>query len=173
MLMNYIKKASLAAVLAVFLMIQPVAAQSPIIAPAPKIIQAEPFIYDEISIETQSGPVHDFKIELALTPRQQAKGMMGRTFMPEDSGILFVFRDVAPRSFWMKNTLIPLDMVFVARDGTINQVHDSAIPHDLTPVKSDAPAYAVLELKGGISAQLGIKQGDKINHAFFKHIDSK
>lgn len=173
MLAPWIRKIALSAVLAMFLMASPVGAQSPIIAPAPQIIQAEPFIHDEIVIESQSGPSHIFKIELALTPRQQAKGMMGRTFMQDDTGMLFVFNSIAIRSFWMKNTLIPLDMIFVARDGTINQVHDSAVPHNLTPVKSDAPAYAVLELRGGVSAELGIKKGDKINHAFFKHIDSK
>lgn len=148
-------------------------AQSPIIFPTPKIIEAEPFIHDELKIESQDGQTHNFKIELALTPRQQAKGMMGRTLMPEDTGMLFVFKNVATRSFWMKNTLIPLDMLFIARDGTINQVHDSAIPHNLTPVVSKQPAYAVLELKGGISKQLAIKSGDKIDHTFFKSEDSK
>lgn len=120
-----------------------------------------------LSIIASNGRRHDFKIELALTAQQQIHGLMNRTEMDEDAGMMFFFAREEPRSFWMKNTLIPLDMIFIARDGTIINVHDSAIPGDLTGIKSEAPAIAVLELNGGIAKKLKIQAGDKIHHPFF------
>ena len=120
-----------------------------------------------LSIVTKDGQRHDFKIELAVTPQEQAQGLMGRTEMPKDAGMLFFFNDFVERSFWMKNTLIPLDMIFMDEEGVIVKIHDSAIPNDLTSIKSGAPARAVLELNGGISKTLGIKAGDQIHHVFF------
>lgn len=120
-----------------------------------------------LTIITAEKKRHDFTVEVALTPAQQQKGLMNRTEMAKDAGMLFFFGEEAERSFWMKNTLIPLDMIFIKGDGTIVKVHDSAIPNDLTSVKSGAPASAVLELNGGVAKTLGIKAGDKVHHAFF------
>lgn len=120
-----------------------------------------------LSIITVGKKRHDFTVEVALTPAQQQKGLMNRTEMAKDAGMLFFFGEEAERSFWMKDTLIPLDMIFIGGDGTIVKVHDSAIPNDLTSVKSDSPAAAVLELNGGVAKTLGIKAGDKVHHAFF------
>lgn len=122
-----------------------------------------------LSIVTKEGKRHDFKIELALTEVQQNQGLMNRTEMPRDAGMLFYFSDFAERSFWMKSTLIPLDMIFMDEQGVITHVHDSAIPNDLTSVKSGGPARAVLELNGGVAKALGIKAGDQVRHAFFKN----
>lgn len=118
-------------------------------------------------IVSRDGKRHDFKIELALTRQEQAKGLMDRTEMAKDAGMLFFFRQEEERSFWMKNTLIPLDMIFIRKDGAIGKVHDSAKPQDLTSVKSDGPAMAVLELNGGTARKLGIVAGDMVHHAFF------
>ncbi|MFK7840427.1 MAG: DUF192 domain-containing protein, partial [Bdellovibrionales bacterium] len=106
-------------------------------------------------------------IELALTPEQQAKGLMFRAEIPNDYGMLFVFNEEAPRSFWMKNTLIPLDIIFVKRNGEILHIHENAVPLDLTPIRSDGNAYAVLEINGGLSKTLGLNSGDKIDHSVF------
>ena len=122
-----------------------------------------------ISIVTKDGKRHDFKIELALTDAQRNQGLMNRTEMARDAGMLFYFEDFAPRSFWMKNTLISLDMIFMDEQGVITHIHDSAIPNDLTSVKSGGPARAVLEVNGGVSKTLGIKPGDQVHHVFFKN----
>jgi len=118
-------------------------------------------------IVSRDGKEHGFNIELALTPQQQQIGLMNRTEMPKDEGMLFVFPDESEHGFWMKNTLIPLDMVFIKRDGTIHHIHDSAKPNDLTSIPSQGPVLAVLELNGGIAKKLGIVPGDKIKHPFF------
>lgn len=122
---------------------------------------------DQLIITTQAGQKHAFKIELALTPQQQEKGMMFRTEMAENAGMLFYFSEEAPRAFWMKNTLIPLDMIFIKKDGRILNIHENAIPNDLTSIPSNGPAIAVLEINGGISRKLGIQAGDKIEYILF------
>ena len=121
----------------------------------------------QLTIIARDGKSHLFHIELALTPQQQAQGLMGRTEMAEDAGMLFLFPAEGERGFWMKNTLIPLDMIFIKKDGTIHHVHDSAKPNDLTSVKSNGPVLAVLELNGGVAKKLGIVAGDKVKHPFF------
>lgn len=120
-----------------------------------------------LTIISRDGKNHVFNIELALTQQQQIKGLMGRTEMAADAGMLFYFPQEEERGFWMKNTLIPLDMIFIKKDGTILRVHDSAKPNDLTSVKSNGPAIAVLELNGGTAKRLGIMDGDKVRHPFF------
>lgn len=139
--------------------------QVPIKIPAP-----EPLLRDVITIRTQDNQNFKFNIELALTPQQQARGMMFRNFMAEDSGMLFLFKKEEPRSFWMKNTLIPLDLLFVAKDGEIHHVHSRAKPQDLTQITAKRPAMAVLEIKGGMADILGITPGDKILHPYFRNI---
>lgn len=138
-----------------------------------EIRQVGPAAYrDEIKTEklvivTATGQTHTFAVEVARTPPQQAYGLMNRQSMPPNQGMLFTFQTEAGRSFWMKNTLIPLDMVFIRADGTIHHIHENAIPHDLTPVLSNGPVKAVLEVNGGRMSALGIKKGDKVRHKFF------
>lgn len=122
---------------------------------------------EKLLIVTASGKRHGFDVEVAHTPPQQAYGLMNRKSMPQDHGMLFIFQTEAGRSFWMKNTLIPLDMVFIRADGTIHHIHENAIPQDLTPVLSNGPVRAVLEVNGGRMEALGIRPGDKVNHRFF------
>lgn len=122
-----------------------------------------------LTIETQSnGPVV-FHVELAVYPDEQERGLMHRTSMPEDAGMLFVFGTVEHRAFWMKNTLIPLDMIFISEDGTINHIHHSAKPLDLSKVTSEYPVKAVLEINGGVADKMGLAEGDKIIHPVFRN----
>lgn len=120
-----------------------------------------------LSIIAQDGKRRDFKIELAITSQQQIHGLMNRTEMPKNAGMLFVFPDEAERSFWMKDTLIPLDMLFIQKDGTIHHIHENAVPNDLTSIPSNGPVTAVLELNGGAAREFGIHEGDKAHHVFF------
>lgn len=120
-----------------------------------------------VIIETQSGQSHAFSVELALTPEQQSQGLMNRTQLDDDKGMLFYFNEAREQSFWMKNTLIPLDMLFIKQSGRIHHIHENAIPHDLTPVKSMGEVVGVLEINGGLSRKLGIQPGDTIKHPFF------
>lgn len=120
-----------------------------------------------LQIQTQSGKLYNFGVELALTPAEQSKGLMYRTVLPENAGMLFYFGANQPRSFWMRNTLIPLDIIFIKLDGTIHHIHENAIPKDETPISSLGSVGAVLEINGGLSRKLGIQPGDKIKHQFF------
>lgn len=122
----------------------------------------------KVSITSADGVVHEFKVELALTPEQQEMGLMHRESMPEDSGMLFVFGDEKERAFYMKNTLIPLDMIFIKKNGVIGYIHENAIPHDLTSILSNGKAYAVLEINGGVSSKRGIKAGDVVKGSYFE-----
>ena len=103
-----------------------------------------------------------FRVELASTPFEQAKGLMFRTAMGPDEGMVFPFDRPRGASFWMRNTVIPLDLIFVAPDGRISNIAANAIPYDETPLYSDGEAKAVLELNGGRAAELGIKPGDRV-----------
>lgn len=108
-------------------------------------------------------------VELALNNAQQARGLMFRTYMPSDHGMLFVFNDEDKRTFWMKNTLIPLDLLFIARDGEIHHIHHNAKPQDLTRITSERDSYAVLEINGGMADKLGIVEGDYVIHSSFRN----
>ena len=124
---------------------------------------------EKLIIQTAEGKAHKFKVELAVETEQIIMGLMHRDSMPQNHGMLFYFGgEEEPRRFWMKNTLIPLDMLFVKGDGTIHHIHENAIPKDLTGVPSQGPVAAVLEINGGVAKTLGLKKGDKVKHHFFK-----
>jgi uncharacterized membrane protein (UPF0127 family) len=122
---------------------------------------------ETLSITRADGHQIDLVIETADTPQTRTVGLMFRKFMPKDNGMLFLFDEEEERAFWMRNTLIPLDMIFIKKDGVIRHIHANAIPHDDTPVPSDGPASAVLEINGGRAAELGLKPGDVVHHARF------
>ena len=103
-----------------------------------------------------------FKVELALTPAEQAEGLMFRTSMPRMAGMLFVYPRTQEVGFWMRNTLIPLDMIFLDESGTVVKVHANAIPRDETVIRSGAPTRAVLEINGGMAETLGIEEGAEL-----------
>lgn len=103
-----------------------------------------------------------FAVELARTPEEQARGLMFRESMPRMAGMLFVYEAPRDVSFWMRNTLIPLDMVFLDEAGVVVRVHENAVPLDETPIRAGAPTLAVLELNGGLARKLGIRPGDEL-----------
>ena len=116
------------------------------------------FVVIEISIKP--GSERDdlsFKVKLAETEAQRRYGLMFTPNLPKQQGMLFVFETDAPRQFWMKNTQIPLDMLFFASDGRLVNIVHSAVPFSLTARNSAGPARYVLELNGGIARKIGIR----------------
>lgn len=122
---------------------------------------------DEVVIRTEGGAELRFTVELAVTPDQQRHGLMFREEMAMDEGMLFLFDTVQPRSFWMRNTLISLDMLFIAPDGRILNIAERTVPQTDDSHPSAGPASAVLEINGGLSALLGISAGDLVLHDAF------
>ncbi|NVO55369.1 DUF192 domain-containing protein [Rhodobacteraceae bacterium B1Z28] len=108
-----------------------------------------------------------FNIELAVTPQERSRGLMFRESLPDRSGMLFVFDPPQPVAFWMKNTLIPLDMIFLDQTGTVTRVHEGAVPGDLTPVEGGDSVFAVLEINAGLSSRYLITPGTQMRHEVF------
>ena len=121
---------------------------------------------EELAIVTANGR-HVFRVEIADDPDERAQGLMFRKSLPADAGMLFLSGRNEVQSFWMKNTEIPLDMLFIARDGRIVDMHERAVPFSLETISSKVPVWAVLELPGGSAARLGIKLGDRVEHRAF------
>ena len=128
--------------------------------------QLQRFETSTLTIDTGKGAEH-FNVELARTPAQQEQGLMFRRELAPDAGMLFVFGQTQPAVFWMKNTLIPLDMVFIAADGRVADIHERAVPLSEANIVSKVPVKAVLELNGGTVARLGIMPGDLVHDAQF------
>lgn len=105
---------------------------------------------------------HRFTVEIARTDAQQQHGLMGRTEMAPGTGMIFPFSPPKIASFWMKDTLIPLDMVFIRADGSIDRIAENTIPESLEPVASGGEVAAVLELPGGTTAELGIDESARV-----------
>lgn len=110
-----------------------------------------------------------FSIELAQTPQERSRGLMFREHLPAQSGMLFVFERPQRVAFWMKNTLIPLDMIFVDRTGTVTHVHEGAIPGDETPIPGGDQVYSVLEINAGLASRYGISVGTVLRHKVFSN----
>ena len=110
---------------------------------------------------------HAFAVEVARTDAQRAKGLMFRRSMPQNAGMLFDFEVERNISMWMKNTYIPLDMVFIRADGTVVGVARDTTPFSEEPIPSGAPASAVLEVNAGTAARIGLAPGDKALHPLF------
>lgn len=115
-----------------------------------------------VVIRTARGS-HRFDVEVAATPQEQEKGLMFRKELAADGGMLFPMEPPRTASFWMKDTLIPLDMIFIHTDGTIAFLKSDAQPYSRIPVSAGVPVAAVLELRGGRAAELGIAEGDLVN----------
>jgi hypothetical protein len=123
---------------------------------------------ETLVIQTQSGTKYSFKVEIADTPEKNEQGLMFRTAMPADHGMLFELGAEGNVAFWMKNTLIPLDIIFVGRKGNIVRIAENATPESLAPIPAGAPVTGVIEFNGGIAAKMGLKPGDKVIHPFFQ-----
>ena len=122
---------------------------------------------EALQIVTATG-THDFQVEIAKDEASRARGLMDRRFMPPDHGMLFEFDREAPEAFWMKDTYIPLDMIFISRAGVVTNIAANAEPLSERAIPSGPPCMAVLELNGGAAARIGLKLGDKVRHPFFR-----
>ncbi len=117
----------------------------------------------QVMLCVKSAPkTHEFTTEIAGTSMEQAKGMMFRTEMPDNTAMIFPFPEPKTASFWMKNTVIPLDIIFVRPNGSIESIAENAVPYSTEPVLSGEPVGAVLEIRGGLAAELGIQPGDMV-----------
>ena len=124
--------------------------------------------YDVEPLQIESAGVrHQFTVEMALTPAQQMQGLMFRQTMEGDAGMLFVHERVRYASMWMRNTILPLDMLFIEDTGRISHIVERTVPQSLETISSRAPVLAVLELNAGTVARLGLSIGDRVLHPAF------
>ena len=126
----------------------------------PAAAQSAP-LREELVVLTAAGE-HRFQVEIADEPRERARGLMFRRVMAADAGMLFDFEEEQPASFWMRNTYIPLDMLFIRGDGIIESIGERTTPLSEKSVRSRGPVRYVLEINGGLSDQLGIEAGDSV-----------
>jgi len=122
---------------------------------------------ERMVIVGREGRRHDFTVEMAITPEHQTIGLMFRTEVKPDEGMIFDWGTPRESSMWMRNTLVPLDMVFIAADGRIIRIAERTVPLSLTPINSGGPVRATLELQGGITERLDIRVGDRVLHRMF------
>ena len=115
-----------------------------------------------LTVTTLKGP-HAFSVEVARSPQEQAQGLMFRTAMGPDEGMLFPYDQAQVLSFWMKNTVLKLDLVFIDEQRRIINIVENAVPYSEQSIRSDAPGVAVLELNGGRTRELGIVAGNKVD----------
>lgn len=121
---------------------------------------------ETLEIVTQTG-VRAFAVEVVANDEERSKGLMFRKELPEGNGMLFDFKVEAPVSFWMKNTYIPLDMIFIRGDGRIASIAENTEPLSERLIPSSGPVRGVLEVIGGTARKLGIKPGDQVAHRIF------
>jgi uncharacterized membrane protein (UPF0127 family) len=152
----FLRKACVAAVLAC--MIAGAAAAQSLVGFAPS----------RLDVVTAAGGRHPFTVELAETPEQLAQGLMFRSQMAADAGMMFDFGRPRPVTMWMKNTLLPLDMLFIDETGRVTGIHERAIPGSLAVIGSPGPVKSVLELNGGTAQRLGLRVGDMVEHPWFR-----
>lgn len=121
---------------------------------------------DAVNISNQ-GNLMRFSVEIADDDAERNRGLMFREEMPRGAGMLFVFDPPRAVSFWMRNTLIPLDMIFADRRGVVTRVHANAIPGDETPIPGGDDIYTVLEINGGLAERYGITPGAQMQHPVY------
>jgi uncharacterized membrane protein (UPF0127 family) len=128
---------------------------------------------EEIVQITGDFGVVQFTVEVADTAQERARGLMFREHMAPFSGMLFIYEHEQSVSFWMKNTVIPLDMIFTDQNGRIASIHENAVPHDLSPIFGGDDIYAVLEVNAGVSKRLDLKIGDILQHPAYGNSTSQ
>ncbi len=131
------------------------------VIPVPQNLKFEP-----LEIQTAKGPV-PFRIEFMRTPEEQARGLMFRQTLADDQGMLFDFGVDRPVTMWMKNTYLPLDMIFATSDGRIHRIEENTEPFSERTIASGVAVRAVLEVKAGTARRYGIKPGDRLVHGMF------
>lgn len=125
------------------------------------------FPQGELTIATAAGARHAFRVEIAVTPAQRAQGLMYRTELAPDAGMLFVYENEGQIAMWMKNTFVSLDMLFLSRRGEILRIAERTVPHSTATIPSGGLAKGVLEVPAGTAARLGIAPGDRVLHPAF------
>ncbi|MGO9388624.1 DUF192 domain-containing protein [Rhodoblastus sp.] len=110
---------------------------------------------------------HVLQVEVMRDEAGREQGLMNRRYLPADRGMLFEFGMEQPVLMWMKNTYIPLDMIFISRAGVITHIAENAEPLSEAIISSEGPTYAVLEVNGGLSRKIGLKKGDLVRHSAF------
>ncbi|MEI8394856.1 MAG: DUF192 domain-containing protein [Rhodospirillaceae bacterium] len=130
---------------------------------------AEPVSFErsELTIVTAAGTRYRFDIEVAKTEPQLQQGLMFRDSLAADAGMLFLLGTEEMAAFWMRNTFLPLDMLFIAGDGRITNIHRDAAPGSTSIITSTAPVIAVLELNAGVTGRLHIAPGDRVVYPAF------
>ena len=131
---------------------------------------ATSFARSAVAIETQTG-LHRFTMELAKAPAQHARGLMGRQSLAADAGMLFIYPRPQRAAMWMKDTLLPLDMLFVRSDGVIDSIVERATPMSLASIRAQRPVRGVVEVNAGTVKRLQIKAGDRVLHEVFGNAD--
>jgi uncharacterized membrane protein (UPF0127 family) len=127
---------------------------------------AQPAKFEELTVETAKGQTR-FSVEVADTPQLRQRGLMFRRDLPADRGMLFDFGKPRPVQMWMKNTYIPLDMIFIRADGTVVGIGADTVPLSEDTVGVAEPVKGVLEVVAGTAARIGLKPGDRIRHRIF------
>lgn len=152
--MRLLPRAALAALLAL---------ATPLAAPAVTMLgaTAQPRLATTLLTLVTAGGKHPYRVELARTPEEQARGMMFRTRLARGEGMLFPFDPPREAAFWMENTPLPLDLVFIGTDGRVLNIAARAVPYSRAMIPSRGVAAAVLELNGGEAARIGLKPGDR------------
>ena len=139
----------------------PGGAQPGVDRPQPRLPE-EPMV-----IVTRDGTRHSFRAEMAVQSADQMIGMMFRTSMAPDDAMIFDWGAPRESSMWMRNTLIPLDMLFVAADGRIHRIHERAVPQSLATIDSRGPVRATIEVAGGTAERLNLRVGDRVLQRIF------
>ncbi len=143
------------------MMTVPAACQPAQTSPA---LEQSPAGLDQGTVTIASGgKTHRFTVEIARTAEQQQTGMMSRASVAPDRGMIFPYATPQPVAFWMKDTWIPLDLIFIAPGGKILRIEENAVPYSLDQIPSGGPIEAVLEIGGGRSAELKLKAGDQVD----------
>ena len=141
----------------------PLAAQPGVDRPQPRLRE------EALVIVTREAARHSFRTEMAIQSQDQMIGMMFRTTMAPDEAMLFDWGAPRESSMWMRNTLIPLDMIFIAADGRIHRIHERAVPQSLATIDSRGPVGATLEVAGGTAERLNLRVGDRVEHPMFRN----
>ena len=123
---------------------------------------------EALTIVTRDNVRHDFMVEMALTPAQQQVGLMFRPSVPADGGMLFDWGAEKDSAMWMRNTVAPLDMVFINGDGRVRRVAENTTPQSLAIIPSQGPVRATLELAAGTALRLDIRPGDRVEQRIFR-----
>jgi uncharacterized membrane protein (UPF0127 family) len=135
-----------------------------VLLPSGASLAADP---ETVEIVTKTG-VHVFRVELATTDEERARGLMFRRELPPGQGMLFDFKNDGPVSMWMENTYVSLDMIFIRADGRIARIAENTEPLSRRVISSGGPVRAVLEVVAGTAKKLGIAPGDRVAHALFR-----